>query len=630
MKHKLLLTIFLTCALGANAQSNPPSDLYPDESLTSAIDNTDDANKSAVELFTEGSMLLMDERLLDARSKLLLALQKDPRFYKAHILLAGYYTSHVGHFRLALKYIKRAEELFREEVGPGPYNSPELRLDHAQILYMQSQIRLSLDEYDKALDVLDRFEAAGYFGGWYPGTRGWVLMKLGRISEAIEVARVGVLAGAEPGRTLNMLGILYSVNNQRQTAIKVFDEAIDYEFAMGATGQPATPLNNQAEVYREEFDEDRAETGWSRALALPDGCEHVLPALNLSTMLNEQLRYEQSWRTMMNFNQCVAQFALRNGEEHRALVNLALGRIEMHTGRNDNALQLIGEALEERQWFGKIGTNIDDMQAGASISLAQALRQRNNILRATIPDSIASRASIAWEMAKNRLRRWWLLRKTRMLLSAEMKSFEDISIRNTDSLIEYPWLGELISSFPSATALKRIAAEESGDKRPAAKRYYDAYRAEVFFNQGDYRRAESLIAEILPMLRERKDAALLLKLRLLRLAMLPNTSAQYQAIAIEVFKTERSVLLTSGLKLPVQIQAPDSLKNALTRGAFQLSTSPLMIEGKAEGQSFELRADLAPIGGREVVVKGTSVAEATNRFTSEIFKSLVKTSKEKE
>jgi tetratricopeptide (TPR) repeat protein len=626
-----LLTVLLLCVVNANAQTEEfSSDLYPDEqNSTSAITNEGDDQKSAAELYAEGSLLLMDERLLDARSKLLKALAKDPKFYKVHILLAGYYTSHVGHHRLALRYIKQASELFKEQHGLPPYSAADIRLEHAQILYMLAQIRLSLDEYEEALKILDSFESAGYFGGWYPGTRAWVLMKLDRIQEAIEIARVGVLAGAEPGRTLNMLGILYSVNGQREKSIKVFDDAIDYEFSLGSAGQPATPLNNQAEVYREEFDEDRAETGWSRALSLPDGCEHVLPALNLSTMLNEQLRFAESWRTMLNFNQCVAQYALRNGEEHKALVNLAMGRIEMHTGRIDKAILMLRDALQERQWFGKIGTNVDDMQAAASLSLAQALRRKANALSSQVPMNFKESLSIYWQIVRLRVERWWLLRKTRMLVSSEMKSFEDLSIRNTDSILEYPWLGEFLGSFPKHTAIQRIEAEEALDKRSYAKRYYEIFKARVYFEHGDYASALNILQNTLPPLRQIKDAALALNVKLMHLGMLRPTSANFVKLALDVYNTERSALLMNGISLPVRIKAPDKLLSALSDHAFQVADSPLIIEGNqlANG-GFELTLDLAGISGERISASGETLEAAVNIFTGKVFKSLVRTSKD--
>src|SRR5690606_8601721 len=147
-----------------------------------------------------------------------------------------------------------------------------------------SQARLNLDDYEGAKEVLDEFSSYSYFAPWYPGSRSWVLMKLGDLEEAIRISKVGIMAGAEPGRTLNMLGILLSMTGERQGSLDVFKQAIRYELSLGQLGQPATPLNNSGEVYKEIFEEEEAERSWLRATSLPDGCEHVLRSLNLALM----------------------------------------------------------------------------------------------------------------------------------------------------------------------------------------------------------------------------------------------------------------------------------------------------------------------------------------------------------
>jgi tetratricopeptide (TPR) repeat protein len=228
-----------------------PFDIFGFDELAT----TDDKNKTADELVREASLLLATDRPLDARTKLLKAIKRDPNQYKAYYLLSGYYLVHVGHYRLALKYIRRAQELFEKENGPPPYTSHLLQLEHGNLLYYLSQCRLNLDNYRGSLDALDEYHKYGYRAEWYPGARSWVLMKLGRVQEAIKVAREGLLSGAEGGRTLNMLGILLSMNDQPQESLEVFRQAIAYEFSQGTDGQPATPLNNAGEVYKELFDD---------------------------------------------------------------------------------------------------------------------------------------------------------------------------------------------------------------------------------------------------------------------------------------------------------------------------------------------------------------------------------------
>jgi tetratricopeptide (TPR) repeat protein len=211
-----------------------------------------------------------------------------------------------------------------------------------------AETRLNLDNYQGALDVLNEFGKL-YFGAWYPASRAWVLMKLGKLDEAIRVARLGLLTEAEPGRTLNVLGILLSMTGKRQESLKVFNEAIMHELSMGSSGQPATPLNNSGEVYREIFNEEKAEAMWLKATSMPDGCEHVLPSMNLAIMFIEQLRLTDAKKAIDAFESCITQFPLRNGEEHRALVHLARGRIALHSGDVHSAVQHLEAARERRQ-----------------------------------------------------------------------------------------------------------------------------------------------------------------------------------------------------------------------------------------------------------------------------------------
>jgi tetratricopeptide (TPR) repeat protein len=344
-------------------------DLGETDSSSVDVGEEGDRDKGAEELIAEAAILLQDERLLDARTKLLRALEKEPKAYRAHMMLSGYYMAHVGHFRLALQYALQALSLFEEKNGRPPYYSYISRAEHSQLLYLLSQARLNLDDYEGSLKVLDQYVSYDYKDEWYSGTRAWVLMKLNRLPEAVSEARKGLREGAEPGRTLNMLGILLSMTGDRSGSLEVFREAIRYEMSMGRFGSPATPLNNSGEVYKEVFEEPKAIQSWMKATSLPDGCDHVLPALNLALMLIDQLDLNSASRAMYNFESCVAQFPLRNGEEHKALVHLARGRIDYWNGDIDNALNHFNDASERRQWFGKIGTNENDLDVGIELSV---------------------------------------------------------------------------------------------------------------------------------------------------------------------------------------------------------------------------------------------------------------------
>lgn len=545
-----------------------PFDFGDTDTLSS---EKDDSAKSAETLLREATNLLVSERPLDARTKLLRALKRDPNLYRTHFLLAGYYLIHVGHFRLALKYIKRAEQLFEESHGRPPYKDYTLQLEHANIIYYQSQIRLSLDNYPGALESLDRYAALGYVSDWYPGSRAWILMKLGRIQEAIAVARAGILANADPSRTLNMLGILLSMNGQPNEALDVFRKAIAQEFSAGDGGQPATPLNNSGEVYKELFDDDRAESSFLRAVSLPDGCEHVLPSLNLALLYVDQLKLEAAKSALDGFERCVAQFPLRNNEEHIALVHLARGRIDLHSGKISGALDHLRSALDGTQWFGKIGTNQNDLLVAATISLAQALKRHNEILSTTLSPTWSEVFSNLKLRATNSIESWWLFRRARQMLVGELNDIEDLQIRNTDSLLEYPTLGETLKGFSDRSLARRLERESDADNRAAAKLFYKLYGAEgrIGIWTGSATLAE--LDEVIERARPRYDELLKTHAILLRLAYLSIDSKRYRELAYTVFMTAPALLRNYGFKLPVKIDrasTPSYLTKRVLSGPF--------------------------------------------------------------
>lgn len=606
-----------------------PFDLFRFDELTPS--GNDDL-KSADELTREGALLLSTERPLDARTKLLKAIQKDPEAYRPYYLLSGYYLVHVGHFRLALKYIKRSEELFEKKNGPPPYRSQIQQLEHGNLIYYLSQIRLNLDNYQGALDALDLYSSFGYHGEWYPGSRSWILMKLGRIQEAIKVARQGLLMGAETGRTLNMLGILLSMNDQPQEALEVFRQAIASEFSMGKDGQPATPLNNAGEVYKEIFDDVKAESTFLRATSLPDGCEHVLPSLNLALLYLEELKTDAALSTMDAFQKCIAQFPLRNNEEHSALVNLARGRIDLHTGNLDRAIQRFETALQGTQWFGKIGTNQNDMIVAATVSLAQALRRKNNILSFHQPESWSEWLELKRTRASNSVRSWWLMRRARQILIDDLNDIEDLAIRNTDSLLEYPTLGEVLAGLSEYALTRRINFQRERDARPQTAIFYDAYTAENARSWLSSKRANELFDSVIEHSREGYDTLLQVHAILQRMRTLSPDSNRYQDLAYKVFLTAAPQLRNYGFKLPVTVNGfdgPRSLMSAIKGGPFRpvQGKGNLCTIGTANASTPErlaLRFSCPGQSAKNRLVEGGTPAEAVNRLSDALFREEIK------
>ncbi len=607
----LALAIALHPARGARAQDAAleepgeavvdPLDPFDILGTEEIVSSKDDDSKSAEELLRDGVLLLQLDRPLDARTKLIKALKKDPENFRAYSLLAAYYLNYVGHYRLALKYIKRAEQLFTEKYGEPPYTSRELRSEHSDLLYYISQIRLNLDNYEGALGTLDEFESLGYRSligsraSWYPGSRAWVLMKLGDIQEAIKVARLGVLAGDDGARTLNMLGILLSMNDQPQEALEVFRKAIAHEMSLGIDGQPGTPLNNSGEVYKEMFDDEKAESSFLRATTFRDGCEHILPSLNLALLYVDQLKLEGAASAMDAFDRCIAQYPLRNNEEHVALESLARGRVDLHTGNVARAIRRFETALDGTQWFGKIGTNQNDLLVASTISLAQALRAEANILRATVPPSWAAWAESEKRIAANSLRAWWLMRRARQMLIGELKRIEDLTIRNTDSLLEYPTLGDVLAGLSGAAFGSRMSQQLAIDKRSAAQLFYRAYAAQA--NRGVFSRSESgrILDEVMLAARPGLDELLKIQVMCLRMEGLRESSERYRDLAYRVFYTAAPELRNRALRLPVRID-----RASLDPRVSGLIEDGPFVDGGESGVLCSITGAPSPAGGAEI------------------------------
>jgi len=618
----LLSCACFTIATTALTELQDPLDPF---SLPSAdLPALEDREKSAEQLIIEAEALLTEQRLLDARSKLLLAIQKEPDNFIPYSMLSGYYLIHVGHFKLALKYTLKAKELFTEQNGPPPYQTNLQQYQHGHLLNLLSQARLNLDDYSGALAALDQYADLGYHDNWYAGSRSWILMKLGRMDEAVSVARLGTMIGGEPGRTLNILGILLSMKGEREASIQIFRQAVAHEFSLGELGQPATPLNNVGEVYRETFDEKSAERSWVQATGLPDGCEHVLPSLNLATLRIEQLNLRGAKQAIDNFEACVAQFPLRSGDEHRALVHLARGRIALYSGQPDLAIEHFNAALERQQWFGKIGAKQEDLELGVRASLAEALIASNNRQKLKLKHSIKDSIRQRWFLTKKSLLSWWQRRKAMRIFIEDLDAMDDLFVRSTDSLIDYPRLGHLLEYLGKTAALRRIELELAQDKREDAKRYYHLYQAHIYMSAGQTNQAAELLDKLIAEAREPADNGLKLQALLLKMQNLSTSSALYQRYALEAFKLNRAALLQAGLSLPVNISLSSSLDRDLELHKYGFSPVSdreldLIISGSYDQEQYSLRLSSRSGALSTITVRGKAYPDVINQFIDSVF-----------
>jgi tetratricopeptide (TPR) repeat protein len=479
----------------AQTSSENSSDVEELESDDTAA--VDAGGSSAEELIQEAEALFRQDHPIDARAKLQKAIKLAPGDFRPHLMLGAYYLTEVGHFRLAFRYISTAEKLFEKKYGSDlddTLDNSHWR-EHARILYLLSESYLNLDDYAGSLKVLDRFEKR-YWDTWYPGTRAWVLMKLKKVDEAIRVAQAGLIRGAEPARTYNILGILLSLKGNRNLSLEAFGRAIQVESALGGLGQVATPLNNAGEVYREQCRDDLAEAAWLKAVKLPDGCDHILPSLNLSILLLDQLRMLQSDRVLNDFEACYAQHSQRQDSEHRALIALGRGRIALHSGDIWSATDLLQRANERQQWFGKIGTNENDLRIAATIAWADALEAQAAALTDRSSPRLIERLALKGIVYTLRGRVAWFRERARKIGLNELVDFEDLYFRNTDSMIQYPTLGRVLAALPTKSLEARFERIKIKDKRSDSALQYNLYIAQNYLAHGRNEDAIKLLHQV--------------------------------------------------------------------------------------------------------------------------------------
>ncbi|MCC6221819.1 MAG: hypothetical protein IT291_11320 [Deltaproteobacteria bacterium] len=577
---------------------------------------------SVEQLILEAQNLFLQQKSIDARSKLVAALKLAPNDYRPNMLLGSYYLGEVHHFELGHRYIEKAITLFEEQHGKNPDTlaTMELWQDHARLLYLLSESFLNLDKYEQSLETLDRF-GKYYWDDWFPGTKAWVLMKLKRVDEAIQIAQAGLLRGAEAGRTYNILGILLSLKRNRELSIEAFNRSIDAETLMGSLGQPATPLNNIGEVYRESFAEDLAERSWIDALSMHDGCEHILPSLNLAVLYIDELKLFKAQRVLDDFEACFKSNSLQSDSEHRTLLSLMRGRIALHMGDFDKAIKMFEHSLVRRQWFGKIGTNENDMRFAATISLAQGLKANIVSLTDRAYESQAARLKSYSQIPWLSFLSWWHFKRAREIAIDELEDFEDLYIRNTDTMIEYPTLGELVEDFPVGALAKRLDRLANSESRPMAAVYYSVYLAANLSNHGQEEKAIEKFKEAFAKLRNNDR---LLKAEILARAILAQekrTSGIFRTNSnsdlTEIAKNRESLfaLLPSHLRyhdisLPVHLTMRSSstgltsnlkfIKNSLLSRRFEVAPDGVR-------PRYELQLVESQVGTTEATIPSISI-----------------------
>jgi hypothetical protein len=151
----------------------------------------------------------------------------------------------------------------------------------------------------------------------------------------------------------------------------------------------------------------------------------------------------------------------------------------------------------------------------------------------------------------------------------DLNEMEDLFVRHTDSMIDYPTFGEALSRVPRAALEARIANEEKRDRRPVSAVYYSLYRAESAAKAGRSREALSLLDSVIADARSQFDNALKLRAMLVKLGLFTESSPGYRSLALEIFRLSRPSLRNHGFKLPVDMSSlPAEVRSALSDSAF--------------------------------------------------------------
>ena len=126
----------------------------------------------------------------------------------------------------------------------------------------------------------------------------------------------------------------------------------------------------------------------------------------------------------------------------------------MHLGNYEKAVSEISKAADSIQWFGKIGTKVEDMELATTEALAAAYRAQSLNLSRKKYETFSEILNASIESNWLALRAWWLERRAREIVLDDLNDFEDLFIRHTDAMLEYPSAGGFIAGFSPTSFAK--------------------------------------------------------------------------------------------------------------------------------------------------------------------------------
>jgi hypothetical protein len=180
------------------------------------------------------------------------------------------------------------------------------------------------------------------------------------------------------------------------------------------------------------------------------------------------------------------------------------------------------------------------------------------------------------------------MRKARQVLTGELSDIEDLIIRNTDSLLEYPTLGEVLSGLSRISLSRRIEQQRKDDPRGPAQVFYDEFFAESSLGFWNRTEGQALLDSVIQRARPKYDELLRTQAMLNKMKLLDPDSSTYQDLAYKILVQGPAELRNHGLGLPVKIDfsgASKALQSSFLKGPFLVSKSesaPCLVRGTSD------------------------------------------------
>ncbi|NJC97649.1 MAG: tetratricopeptide repeat protein [Anaerolineae bacterium] len=283
----------------------------------------------------------------------------------------------LGMFDQAMQDAERILEI------SGEAELPALQFDHAEAQRIKGLVLVDMGDLGNALEWLERsLQSCRAAGLWknipiLETELGVIHRRLGNLGLTAQYYSSALKAMENAGNTawkarlLNNMGLLNHVTGRLEEALAVFDEAVRVAELCGYNRIKANVLIGLGDLHTDLSNHETAYEYYDRALTLATNLGHS-PYIFYSSYGCARLQ-------RLNGDPQLAVEELRQAELsqvdlgilERGLIDLELGRCWLETGRIDQALVVLGEAVES---FEKAGDRMAQSIAGLWLACASVLR----------------------------------------------------------------------------------------------------------------------------------------------------------------------------------------------------------------------------------------------------------------